>query len=270
MITASYLDLDGQPQTLSLDFFTFPGGEIHATAETGAPASSLSLCAHLRDAGSIISLLLATDALRRAYPGIPLELCLPYVPYVRQDRVANPGEALSAKVFCNLINQQGYSRVRIQDPHSDVVAALLERVEVEDPLPALRRALEAIGPATLVAPDAGARKRVLKLAQLLGCPAVCADKVRDTVTGKISGIELHGELPDSPLLVVDDICDGGGTFVGLAEAIAARRAASGQTGPLYLYVTHGIFSRGLDRLLEHFDAVFARNDWSGDARCRLV
>ncbi|MBP4047551.1 ribose-phosphate pyrophosphokinase-like domain-containing protein [Chromobacterium violaceum] len=270
MITVSYLTRDGQPQALKLDLFTFPGGEVHATAETGAPAAALCIRADLRDAGAIISLLMATDALRRAYPGVPLELCLPYVPYARQDRVANPGEALSAKVFCGLINQQGYSRVRIQDPHSDVVTALLDRVEVEDPLPALRRALEAIGPATLVAPDAGARKRVLKLAQQLGCGAVCADKARDTATGKISGIEVHGALPAGPLLVVDDICDGGGTFVGLAEAIAARQAAEGQSAPLYLYVTHGIFSRGLDRLLQHFDAVFARNDWSGDARCRLV
>ncbi|AVG15481.1 phosphoribosylpyrophosphate synthetase [Chromobacterium vaccinii] len=270
MITASYLTRDGQPQTLRLDLFTFPGGEAHATVQTGAAAAALSIRADLRDAGAIISLLMATDALRRAYPGVALELQLPYVPYARQDRVANPGEALSAKVFCALMNQQGYSRVVIQDPHSDVVTALLDRVEVEDPLPALRRALEAIGPATLVAPDAGARKRVQRLARLLGCGAVFADKTRDTATGKISGIELHGELPDGPLLVVDDICDGGGTFVGLAEAIAARQAAEGKAAPLYLYVTHGIFSRGLDRLLEHFDAVFTRNDWSGDARCRLV
>ncbi|WP_434631331.1 ribose-phosphate pyrophosphokinase-like domain-containing protein [Chromobacterium sp. CV08] len=270
MITVSYHSQNGQQAALKLDVFTFPGGEVHATVETGAPAASLCIRADLRDAGETMALLMATDALRRAYPGLPIALRLPYVPYARQDRVANPGEALSAKVFCGLINQQGYSRVVIQDPHSDVVIALLDRVEVDDPLPALRRALEAVGPATLVAPDAGARKRVLKLAQQLGCGAICADKVRDTATGKISGIELHGALPDGPLLVVDDICDGGGTFVGLAEAIAARQATEGRTAPLYLYVTHGIFSRGLDRLLERFDAVFARNDWSGDARCRLV
>ena len=162
------------------------------SVEVDAPAQALRLHAHLPDAQAVMSLLMLSDALRRAYPGRPLALHLPYVPYARQDRVANPGEALSAKVFCQLINAQGYSRVVIQDPHSDVVTALLDRVEVEDPLPALRRVLEQVGPAALVAPDAGARKRVLKLARELGCEAVLADKVRDTQSGRISGTQVTG------------------------------------------------------------------------------
>ncbi|OHX13436.1 hypothetical protein BI347_07845 [Chromobacterium sphagni] len=270
MITISVLTQDGGQRALQMDSLVFPGGEVQVTVEQGAPASALRIHAHLDSSQTIMTLLMATDALRRAYPGLPLDLFMPYAPYARQDRVANLGEAHGAKVFCNLINAQSYRRVVIQDPHSDVVTALLDRVEVEDPLPALRRALEIIGPATLVAPDAGARKRVQKLAQQLGCQAAFADKIRNTHTGTITGSELSGPLPAGPLLIVDDICDGGRTFTELAAAIAARQQQEGLAAPLYLYVTHGIFSKGLDPLLARFQQVFARNDWRGDARCQLV
>ena len=270
MITVSVSTQDGGQRPLRMDSLTFPGGEVQVTVEREAAASALRIHAHLDGSQAVMTLLMATDALRRAYPGLPLDLFMPYVPYARQDRVANPGEAHGAKVFCGLINAQGYRRVVIQDPHSDVVTALLDRVEVDDPLPALRRTLDSIGPVTLVAPDAGARKRVLKLAQQLGCPAAFADKIRDTRTGAITGSELAGPLPDGPLLIVDDICDGGRTFTELAAAIAARQQSEGRAAPLYLYVTHGIFSKGLEPLLAHFRQVFTRNDWRGDDRCQRV
>ncbi|PMS17400.1 phosphoribosylpyrophosphate synthetase [Trinickia dabaoshanensis] len=245
----------------------FPGGELHVTVETGIAADAVEVTAHVPHADAAMTLLMATDALRRAYPGAPIDLHLPYVPYARQDRVANPGESLSAKVFCDLINAQQYRRVVIQDPHSDVTPALLERVVIDDPIPALRRTLERIGtPVALVAPDAGARKRVLKLAGQLELPVVFADKVRDTRTGAITGTEIQGELPDCALLVVDDICDGGRTFTELAQAVRRKQSGAGMPRPLYLYVTHGIFSKGLDALLDGYTAVFTRNNWTSDTR----
>lgn len=261
---------------IAIKNLTFPGGETHVTLAVDVPADELEVRAHLPNAEAVMMLLMATDALRRAYPGLPIDLYLPYVPYARQDRVANPGESLSAKVFCDLVNAQAYRRVVIQDPHSDVVPALLERVVIEDPLPALSRAAESIYARTgskafaLVAPDAGARKRVMKLAQALGTAVVFADKVRDTRTGAITGTEIHGELPECPLLVTDDICDGGRTFTELAAALSSKQRDRAMNQPLFLYVTHGIFSKGLDALLDHYAAVFTRNNWTDDKRAVLV
>ncbi|RDU99668.1 ribose-phosphate diphosphokinase [Trinickia dinghuensis] len=252
----------------------FPGGELHVTVEAGVCADELELKAHLPNADAVMTLLMTTDALRRAYPGTPIDVHLPYVPYARQDRVANPGESLSAKVFCDLINAQCYRRVVVQDPHSDVTPALLDRIVIDDPLPALRRALERIRTRSmnvaLVAPDAGARKRVLKLAAHLELPVVFADKIRDTRTGVITGTEIQGDLPDCALLVVDDICDGGRTFTELAQTAREKQNRSGARQPLYLYVTHGIFSKGLDALLDGYAAIFTRNNWTSDARAIQV
>lgn len=259
---------------VELKVLKFPGGELHVAVQTGAAADALELNAHVPNADAAMTLLMTTDALRRAYPGTPIDLHLPYVPYARQDRVANPGESLSAKVFCELINAQHYRRVVVQDPHSDVTPALLDRVVIDDPLPALRRVLDRIrtecANVALVAPDAGARKRVLKLAAQLALPVVFADKVRDTRTGAITGTEIQGELPDGALLVVDDICDGGRTFTELAQAVRQKRGGSMARHPLFLYVTHGIFSKGLDGLLESYAGIFTRNNWTSDTRAIRV
>ncbi|ASL41980.1 Ribose-phosphate pyrophosphokinase 2 [Burkholderia sp. AD24] len=257
---------------LELRKLVFPGGEVNVSVELGKPAHTLRIQAHLPNAEAVMTLLLATDALRRGYPGTPILLSLPYVPYARQDRVANAGEALSARVFCDLINTQQYAQVEVQDPHSDVVTALLDRVVIADPLPSLRRALASLGSgrAALVAPDAGARKRVMHLAQALELDVVFAEKVRNTQTGKITGTQVVGDLPVAPLLVVDDICDGGRTFTELATALRTRQAEQRLSQPLYLYVTHGIFSKGLAPLLEHYQTVFTRNNWTSDTRCQQV
>lgn len=258
-----------------IDFvpLTFPGGESHVTVGQliHEEISFIELYAHLPDGDAVMELLMATDAVRRIYPDTPLVLKMPYVPYARQDRVANPGEAHGIKVFANLINAQGYTRVVIQDPHSDVTTAVLDRVVVEDPLPKLQRAVNIIEARNngvkpkLVSPDAGARKRTQKFAQELGLDVIFADKVRDTKTGQITGTVIQqGVISTSPLLVVDDICDGGRTFTELAKVLP-------RSVPKYLYVTHGIFSKGLDELLTHYDAMMTPNSWigyeHGDGRC---
>lgn len=244
----------------AIEFFAFPGGERHARLPASVGNSSdriWTLTAQLYSAEGVIDLLLTADALRRAARhDAEIHLVMPYVPYARQDRVALPGEPLSAKVFCRLVNSLGFASVTIADPHSDVTPALLERVRI---LPAesyvrtlLTGALAHLPALALVAPDVGARKRVEGVAKAVGAPVAYATKTRDPVTGKLSGADITGELPDLPLLIVDDICDGGGTFIELAKVIRAKTPQ-----PLFLYVTHGLFTKGLEPLRPWFDGVFS-------------
>lgn len=265
-ITSQHTEGTRREVTLEPRVFTFAGGESQVVlpdafiAEAGSVAS-VRINAWLRTADAVMQLLLLTDAVRRVMPNVPLHLNMPYVPYARQDRVCNPGEALSAKVFCNLINAQAYASVMIADPHSDVVPALLDRVSVVDAsvmlAEVLRQSAFARG-VTLLAPDAGARKRVQQLAKKLEVEHVAfADKVRDTKTGRISGTSVSSDLPNLPILVVDDICDGGRTFVELGKALAE---VSSQ--PRYLYVTHGIFSKGFEELNLYYQRIFTAYNWN--------
>lgn len=251
-----------------LVFMSFPGGERHVRLPVDAPGwpgatgqAVWTIEARIYTPADIMDLLLTHDALKRALPaGARLSLVLPYVPYARQDRVAVAGEPLSIKVFCNLINAMGFACVEIWDPHSDVTPALLDNVVIEPTHTLMVRTLGQAGQASLlrtcafVAPDAGARKRVSELAKHFKTEVVFADKVRDPVTGKLSGAEVRGPLPERPLLIVDDICDGGGTFIQLAQVLREKTSQ-----PLYLYVTHGLFTKGIEVLKPYFQGIFAAN-----------
>ncbi len=268
MLTITSLHTKGTRREVTLEprIFTFAGGESQVVlpeafiADTES-VTSVRINAWLKTADSVMQLLLLTDAVRRVMPNVPLRLNMPYVPYARQDRVCNPGEALSARVFCDLINAQSYATVMIADPHSDVVPALLDRVTVVDPSTMVEEVLRQSDFAqgvTLLAPDAGARKRVQNMAKKLGVEHVAfADKVRDTKTGRISGTSVSNDLPELPILVVDDICDGGRTFLELGKALADVSAQ-----PRYLYVTHGIFSKGFEELNLYYQRIFTAYNWN--------
>ena len=243
--------------------FKFPGGETHV--EVSRQAGDIHrIRADLHNGDDMMELLLVTDALRRmSCAGI--DLVMPYVPYGRQDRVANPGEALSLKVFCEIINAQKYDSVEVWDPHSDVTTALLNNVRVRGAeefvttaWPYLRGYGEVL-PAVLVAPDAGAIKRVGKVASTLNMDMIRADKTRDTQTGKITGTVVYTEhIGERDFLIVDDILDGGRTFIELAKGLRPYT-----DGKIYLYVTHGIFSAGVESFLGLIDKIFVANLWPG-------
>lgn len=258
-------------EALPVRSFVFPGGEVHvACAPLPERVREVRIDADLRNSDDIMRLLMLTDALRRMMPArAPLHLRIPYVPYARQDRVCNPGEALSAQVFSRLINAQGYDSVAILDPHSDVIGALLERVRIIQPsVPAAALAArpEFAAGLALVCPDAGARKRTRAVAKALGAQHIVhADKQRDLASGRILEMTLAGPVPDLPLLVVDDICDGGATFVELAAVL--RRHTD---RPLSLYVSHGLFTKGLAPLLDAYECIFTPNNLSGLDDPRLV
>ena len=253
------LSLSIADQPVPLRCFAFPGGEIQVRIEgPPGPAGTVRIRADLTDADTLMALLLLTDAARRHYADPVIDLVCPYLPYARQDRVAYPGEALSAAVACRLLNAQGYRSVEVWDAHSDVSLALLDRVRHR---PASDFAVPVVGPQdVIVAPDQGAVKRAAGCARLAGAALVHAEKTRSTDTGAITGTIVHSEpVGDRDFLIIDDICDGGRTFTELAKALRPLT-----TGQVKLYVTHGIFSAGFDALAATIDRIYVANPFPVD------
>jgi ribose-phosphate pyrophosphokinase len=108
----------------------------------------------------------------------------------------------------------------------------------------------------VIAPDKGAHDRAEQMADALGLDVTYGSKVRDVATGRLSDFEITVE-PGKHYLVVDDICDGGGTFIGLGEKIREQGAFAD------LYVTHGIFSKGTTELKKIY-----KNIYTTDSRIR--
>ena len=245
----------------------FPGGEVFIKLEPiNRSFEQVYIEANIQSSVEVMELLLITNALRVINPKVGIDLQLPYVPYARQDRVMTFGESLSIKVFAELINSQNYSQVEILDPHSDVTSALFNNVIVIEQHEIVKNIKRYWSTTVLVAPDAGAAKKIYKLAKEVNCPVVIASKIRDPATGKITStvIDIKG-YEDADFLIVDDICDGGRTFTELAKAMQAQGAST-----IDLYVTHGIFSAGLGVFDGLIEMIYCANPWFEDARITKV
>lgn len=212
---------------------------------------------------SFVTAMFWFDAMNENAHGGRRYLALPFIPGARQDRLNDTGDQLfTLKSVAKMINDRKFDEVVVVDPHSEVAPALIERCRVVSAASCLQSYNS--GLVAVVAPDGGAEKRAAKVAQKLGVPLVHAWKKRDVATGKLSGFGMEAIGIGSSfgssgrLLVVDDICDGGGTFLGVAEKIEER----GYTADLF--VTHGIFSQGTEKLLSKFKHVYTTDSVLGD------
>ncbi len=165
-----------------------------------------------------------------------LVLELPYLPNARQDRVKSSADVFTLKHFATCINQLHFSSVKVLDPHSAVAFEVLERVEEIPVVPFIEEAIRRSGlqqaNGIVFFPDAGAKKRY---AEMVAFPSAYGVKKRDWETGVITSLEIEGALPEAPfdVLIIDDICSYGGTFLKAAQALKTLGAQR-----IYLYVTH--------------------------------
>lgn len=250
-------------EQLPFESFVFKGGEPHFKIlydETAANDTRkdlrqerVLLSHRIHKFEDVGLLLVAVDALRRM-GAREIDLLLPYFPGARQDRVMVKGEPLTVKVYAELINQLHLNSVSIFDPHSEVTPAVLNNCNVIDNTEFIEFCLGHLDKDTvLVSPDAGALKKIYQLSvKLGGIPIIECGKKRDVSTGELSGFVVHeNNLNGKKCLIVDDICDGGRTFMGLAEKLKEKGA-----GEINLAVSHGIFSYGIDGLLAQFEKLF--------------
>lgn len=243
-----------QPLEIARDRLVFSGGEVQVRLHNlPATADGATITQLIHDSNQFMELLLATNALREKYgPDFPVDLVCPYLPYARQDRVCYPGEAFSLKVACDLINAQRYRSVTLFDVHSKVAMGLLERYANLTPAVLLEGYFTELEAAdhrngtnrrrniAIVSPDKGAVARASEVSRKYDLELIMAEKVRDPNNGKIVSTRVDSRhLESRELLIIDDICDGGKTFVELAREL--RKITTGRIG---LYVTHGIFSKG--------------------------
>ena len=221
----------------------FAGGECHIKFLKKINTESVRINTRLNSSDDVMILCLTVDALRRMNVKY-IEAFIPYIPYARQDRVMVKGEPLSIKVFANIINGLQLDKVIVFDAHSDVSTALIDKCEnipnYEIVNNIIKEKLEC-DDFVLVSPDIGAYKKIEKLGQHINCKNVIAVgmKVRNLDTGEIikSEVITHDEDKDKLHIIVDDICDGGRTFMEIANILQQKNI-----NDLALIISHGIYS----------------------------
>jgi len=258
--------------SIPYDRFNFSAGEVHVRLPSVEEYGEFTVKILYPDSEEIIESLLLIDAIKRSSDA-SLRVVIPYLPYSRQDRACFQGESLSLKVFFDTLKSNLNDRDEIitwdvHNPGSNVfrrkgsgepefvnieVDNLIESFKGEKGFPSGENTL-------IIPPDEGAIDRAEKAALGFGLQVeVLGKKIRDPGDGKITGTALvnrfntrlsHENSPASikgkDILIVDDICDGGRTFIELAKEIWKYLEPSSVS----LYVTHGIFSKGLDVFLE--------------------
>ena len=249
--------------------FKFHAGEVHTKiykyiGYDGIFPSTIYIKFDFDGSDSVFELLMIVDVLHREYGKLDLILEMPYCPYGRGDKVENPGEPLPLKVFAKLINDCNFKKVIVEDAHSKVTLALIDRCEEIKQSKIHHEWLMDRKPFWVVAPDPGAYHKAFKLSTIYfkNCLGIVAcEKIRDTQDkGKIVRTEVHFPRGidcsiNKDFLIVDDIAAGGRSFIEIAKVIKATV----HEAYIILVVTHGFFTEGLDVFDGLIDEIYTRN-----------
>jgi ribose-phosphate pyrophosphokinase len=206
-------------------------------------------------------LVLVVSAIKKWDRNIYPTVNLPYLPNARADRVFEEGNAAPLEEFLSIVAQLSIRYVRLTDPHSNVYQTILSNVSVKTQADCF---METVAPHLdkkhqlwIVAPDDGAKDKSISVLSRLNAAGftvglIQCSKKRDISTGRITEINVpEVDLRGQHVIIVDDICDGGGTFIPIAEKLSQNGA-----GVLDLYVTHGIFAKGLDLFKTKIDNIY--------------
>jgi len=212
-------------------FEQFPNGEVRLPMkDIRIPDNKIAnILWKYKDDSDIIKLIFLTKELKDYAHQIHLTIA--YMPYSRMDRTENT-YAFTLRHTAFIINSLGFDSVRVIDPHSDVTCALLERSTSIYPLvEVIENMYENASNTILFFPDNGAQKKYSKMFRYI--PYAYGIKERTFGTGEIEKLDVIGDVKDKDIIIVDDLCVYGGTFIKSAEALKAKGC-----GNISLVITH--------------------------------
>ena len=237
--------LNGQPVPVTI----FPDNTSQVWK---LPESSFkSLKAHIEwrfeNESELFHLLQLQHLLLQANSDVETTLFFKYLPYARQDKVVSNDSTFALQTFWKVLAPFNFRRIVIVDPHNFDAIRPNCAVVTEYPRKLVEQVAQEMdqnGHQTIFCyPDKGALEKYSKVYEQSYRPHIYGEKVRDQATGNILSYKVVGGCVNQNVLIVDDICDGGMTFRLLAKDLLAAGATS-----VVLFVTHGIFSKGLQVL----------------------
>ena len=188
---------------------------------------------------NLMELLICIDALRRA-SAERITAVIPYYGYARQDRKTDGRTPISAKLVANLISSAGADRVLTMDLHAGQIQGFFDiptdnmvalPVMVDD-----IKHRKDVKNVMVVSPDVGGVVRARSFANRIGADLAIVDKRRPKA-GVSEVMNIIGDVEGRACILVDDICDSGGTLVNAAAALKEKGATS-----VSAYIVHGVLS----------------------------
>jgi ribose-phosphate pyrophosphokinase len=215
----------------------FPDGtqQVWQLAPALMAASTWHICWSFAAEAELITLIQLSDL----GTGRPMHLELPYLPYGRQDKAVSNEATFGLQSFIRVLRLCAFDSITVMDPHSQVVVDTLPHFRAIYPHAQVTASIHDTQATAIAYPDAGAVRKYTAIYQT-DCRIISGRKVRNQQTGVLTDTAIDGDPAGQIVLIVDDICDGGRTFVALADALYAGGAQA-----VDLFVTHGLFSKGI-------------------------
>lgn len=193
--------------------------------------------------GEIIHLLQLHDLISTTNRSSEITLNIKYLPYGRQDKPIGNSATFALNTFLKLLHLFRFHKVTVLDPHNFDAVRPGCQFEAIYPKAQLIATIIETNASMICYPDKGAKHKYTDIYKDIPVDFIYGEKVRDQLTGNITNYEVFGDPNGKSVMIVDDICDGGATFKILAKDLLAKGATE-----VNLFVTHGIFSRGLQTL----------------------
>jgi len=189
---------------------------------------------------NLMELLIAIDACKRA-SAKSITAVIPYYGYARQDRKARPRQPITAKLVADMIQIAGANRVVTIDLHAPQIQGFFNIPN--DDLTAVSllgqhfSQKKFASDLVIVSPDHGGTTRARNLANYLHCTIAIVDKRRPQ-ENEVEALNIVGDVKDRVAIIVDDICDTGGSLLASVDMLLENGAKE-----VYAAVTHGVFSK---------------------------
>ena len=236
----------------------FPDGEVQISLEDFSHKEQIQVKCRITNAEDLFILMQVLDILDRHE--VSYVLSIYYLMGMRMDRVMDFNRPFTLKIVLNSLKNCNADNIEILEPHSDIYydyrfGGKFTELYIEgSPSNTVWHGYQ------MVLPDAGAKERYDY--QYVGTALTCS-KIRDLTTGKILEIKIDNPeaISDKPLLILDDLCDGGDTFCGIAKAFNSLGISKER---LNIAVTHMVNPKGIKNLSENFNHVWFTNsykDW---------
>ena len=183
-----------------------------------------------------------------------------YLMSMRMDRVMSFNRPFSLKIIANALNTMNWKCLESHELHSDKLYTLLKDRSVfpKDWYDKFNSIIDSSD--VIVFPDEGA---YLRYTYFFTTDQICIKfiKERDVNTGKIKGFTLMDRKyvfkPGTTFVLIDDLCDGGGTFLGELEIL--KKVYPDCKYKLVVY--HAVNQEGLDKVCSAFDEVIITNSY---------
>lgn len=244
-----------------IQVINFPDGQPHVRLTIPPePKERVKVVTPIRNPAELFILQLTADAIMEMDAEID-ELVIPYLMGSRYDRIMQPGDSHDLRVVTDILNSLVFANsVHLFDVHSSEATDRIinSKSHRNDRLLFRYNEIKGIQPMVLIVPDKGATTKVDGYKKILNvADEVFCDKERDQ-NGKITLRVRNPERCNGKYCaIVDDLCDGGGTFIQIADQVLPHTPAD-----LSLIVSHGIFSRGLDPLFARFDLIVTSDSYA--------